>query len=265
MREPQAVCTHSCCLALSLVRSLTRVSLYHSLCLASQGLEQARYATLSTVTEAGFPACRTVVVRDIHEERGVVVTTDTRSNKVAELGHMKATASSLSLASPHIALDPSLAGTPLSELTCWFPLTKEQYRLLGHTQLVSASHPSPALLDLRTRTWQHMSPPSRSQFEMPAPGSRKERSKQGDLDRYEAQHPSVDVVSDNFALLILYPLRADYVYLPKPVVSPHPIAIEVEAGVAADGEGARSEKDQARWQLQWDGAEERWQSVEVNP
>ena len=196
----------------------------------------------------------------------MVVTTDVRSNKVGELRHMKATSETLSLASPHTALDSSLAQTPLTELTWWFAMTKEQYRLLGHTQLVPATHLSSALLELRARTWQHMSPPSRSQFEMPAPGSRKERSKQGDLDRYEAQHPSVDVVSDNFALLLLYPLRCDYVYLPKPVVSPHPIAIEVEAGVGAgDGESARGDKDQARWQLSWDGADERWQSVEVNP
>ena len=217
---------------------------------------------MSTVSEEGWPACRTVVVRDIYEERAVVVTTDTRSNKIGQLHAMTATSQALGLASPAVAHDPPLAQTALTELTWWFPMTKEQYRLLSHTQLVTASHPSPSLLALRSQTWQHMSPPSRSQFEQPAPGSRKERTKQGDLDRYEAQHPSVDVVSDNFALLLLYPLRCDYVYLPKPVVSPHPIAIEVEAGV---GEEERSEKDQARWQLQWSGTDGCWQSVEVNP
>ena len=201
-------------------------------------------------------------MRDIYEERAIVVTTDIRSNKVGQLNAMTATSASLGIASPATALDPSLGQTALSELTWWFPSTKEQYRLLSHSQLVTAIHPSPALLALRSATWQRMSPPSRSQFELPAPGSRKERAKQGDLDRYEAQHPSVDVVSDNFALLLLHPLRCDYVYLPKPAVSPHPIAIEAEAGVA---EQERGEKDQARWQLQWNDADSRWHSVEVNP
>ena len=204
------------------------------------------------------------MVRDIYDERAIVVTTDSRSDKVGQLHAMKATSASLDLASPATAHEPSLAHTPLSELCWWFPMTKEQYRLLGHTQLVTASHPSAALLSLRAHTWQHMSPPSRSQFEMPAPGSRKERAKQGDLDRYEPQHPSVELVSDNFALLLLYPLRCDYVYLPKPVVSPHPVAIEVEAGVGL-GENVRDEKSQARWQLQWNSTDGRWQSVEVNP
>ena len=194
----------------------------------------------------------------------MVITTDVRSNKVSELNAMKANSAALGLASPATSVDPALAQAPLSELTWWFPMTKEQYRLLSHTQLVGPSHPSSALLSLRSHTWQHMSPPSRSQFEQAAPGSRKERAKQGDLDRYEAQHPSVDVVSDNFALLILYPLRADYLYLPKPVVSPHPVAIEVEAGVAV-GNSGRDEKDQARWQLQWSDADSCWHSVEVNP
>jgi len=228
----------------------------------NKGLEQARYAYLTTISEEGWPACRTVVVRDVYDEHAIVITTDTRSDKVKQLNAMKTTAASLGLASPVTAHDPSLAHSPLTELCWWFAMTKEQYRFLAHTQLVTATHHSAALLTLRSHTWKNMSPPSRSQFEQPAPGSRKERPKQGDLDRYEPQHPSVDVVSDNFALLLLYPLRCDYVYLPKPVVSPHPVALEVEAGVE---EGTRDEKSQARWQLQWSGTDDSWQSVEVNP
>ena len=107
-----------------------------------------------------------------------------------------------------------------------------------------------------------MSPPARSQFEAAPPGSVRRRSPQGDLDRYEAQHPSQEVVSDNFALLLFYPVKVDYVYLVKPVVSPHPIPIEVEGGVR---DGKKDEGSQGRWLLQLQHETQSWTLEELNP
>jgi hypothetical protein len=248
-----------------------------------QGVEQARYAVLSTVTTAGLPACRTVVLRDIHEDRALVITTDIRSHKIAQIRQREAKSAvtpsqqeqegqtAMSPASPSLPSDGSepeteptepSSSSPLTELCCWFPNTKEQYRLLSRTLIVTAASPSSSLLSLRSAVWQQLSPPSRSQFEQPAPGTARRPPARGDLDRYQAQHPSASVVSANFALLLLFPVRGDYLFLPKAQVSPHPVAIETAGGVQ---EGERDSGSQARWQMDWTEAEQRWRLQQVNP
>ena len=227
----------------------------------NKGLEQARYAALSTVTEDGLPACRTVVIRDIHEDRAIVTTTDLRSKKITHLTHHSSLLSPTS-ASELASVTASSSPFATTSLCWWFPQTKEQYRLRSRTVVVTSQTSLPSLSLLRQRTWQTMSPPARSQFDAAPPGTVRQRTAQGDLDRYEAQHPSEEVVSDNFALLLLYPVQVDYLYLPKAIVSPHPVAIEREGGIK---DGERKESDQARWLLDWVEDEQRWKIEEVNP
>ena len=244
-----------------------------------QGVEQARYAVLSTVTAAGLPACRTVVLRGIHEEQALVISTDIRSEKVAQIR-----ASAASQQQPRSAVPPASAppsppcdgsesdsgseltapssSTPLTELCCWFPWTKEQYRLLSRTLLVTAASASPGLLELRSAVWQQLSPPSRSQFEQPAPGTARHAPARGDLDRYEAQHPSASAVSAHFALLLCFPIRVDYLFLPKAQVSPHPVPIETAGGVR---EGERDSGSQARWLMDTADGQQRWRLQQINP
>ena len=227
----------------------------------NKGLEQARYATMATVSEDGSPACRYVVVRDIYNDQALVVTTDLRSKKLHHMRHHSALLSPTSASSLDSVTSPT-SPYPLTELCLWFPSTKEQYRLTSRTLLIPPQSPIPALSNLRLLTWQRSSPPSRSQFDAAAPGTPLQPPATGDLDRYQPQHPSEDVPSDNFGVLLFFPVRVDYLYLPKPGVSPHPVDIEKEGGVK---EGMRDEKSQARWKMEWLDEEHRWKLQEVNP
>ena len=208
-----------------------------------------------------MPACRYVVIRDLYNDEALVITTDLRSKKIQHLRHHSTILTPTSDSTLSSITTPT-SPFPLTELCLWFPQTKEQYRLTSRTLLINPQCPLPSLLSLRLRTWKSSSPPSRSQFDAAAPGTPLQRSAQGDLDRYEAQHPSEEVVSENFGVLVFYPVRVDYLYLPKAGVSPHPVEIEREGGVK---DGQRDEHTQARWKLDWVDNEKRWKLQEVNP
>jgi PPOX class probable FMN-dependent enzyme len=114
----------------------------------SRRTPEARYAQLATVSAAGAPRCRTIVVRAIVPEHGAIVfSTDARSPKAAEL-----------------------LTDPRAELCWYFTEAREQIRIAGEVVLARADAPGLPWLS-REALWNSLSDASRASFAWPAPGS----------------------------------------------------------------------------------------------
>ena len=100
--------------------------------------------TLATVDLWGSPRARSVVCREVGYDGSAWFTSDARSEKNDHLSRM-----------------------PRAEFVCWLPVSREQFRLFGHVELISTGQGNPAE---RLRHWRQLTDASRAMFHWPAPG-----------------------------------------------------------------------------------------------
>ncbi len=167
-----------------------------------QVLEFANYAQFATVSAGGgggggggmaVPAVRTIRVRGVlNEQRAVMFSTDSRSDKMKDLS-----------ANPHCEL-------------CWFfPLSKEQFRISAYATWIDSATTDSKLQAIRSQQWKELVLPTRSLFDAAPPGTVMDRNtKLGDLDKYEAQPQSPHIPSPNFVIVLVHPITCDHLTLP---------------------------------------------------
>lgn len=143
--------------------------------------------TLATVV-AGFPRVRTIVCRQVTDDGVLVVASDARSEKNAQLRQ-----------------------TPTAEACVWLATLRRQFRLRGRASVISATGPAEwhtsagaqRVVALREVLWAELSEAARAMFFWPNPGERRDP---------DASHfpPSVrtGLPPDTFELVTLFP---DYV------------------------------------------------------
>jgi PPOX class probable FMN-dependent enzyme len=136
-----------------------------------------RFAQLATVTADGEPRIRTVVVRALTPDAALLMVTDARSQKVAELRHQ-----------PQGAL-------------CWYlKAPRRQFRFRGPVTFIDAP-------DARRATqWASLSERVRAQFIWPEPGTPRAPASEFEVAALSAPPP-------NFGLLSLQPTFVDYLDL----------------------------------------------------
>ncbi|MEM6835358.1 MAG: Npun_F5749 family FMN-dependent PPOX-type flavoprotein [Cyanobacteria bacterium P01_C01_bin.120] len=145
----------------------------------------SRYPQLATVRSNGRPANRTVVFRDfLPETDNLMFVTDVRSEKIDQIDHSSE-----------------------GELCWYFTQTREQFRLGGRLQTITAAAADPAVISIRQQAWEKMSEKSRQQFAWPEPGQ--PRSLTG--------HEPVDLSESPpltpFAVLVFEPDTVDHLEL----------------------------------------------------
>ena len=147
----------------------------------------SRYLQLATVTPEGYPANRTVVFRGFLEDKDNVlkIITDSRSEKIKDIQHQ-----------------------PRTEACWYFTKSREQFRLAGTIEIVTAEDRNTDLQLVRKITWQNLSDAARSQFAWLPPGK-----PQANGETFSISPPSVDRLLDNFCLLLLTIERVDHLEL----------------------------------------------------
>ena len=116
----------------------------------SRKVRGGNYVQLATVTNDGFPKCRTVVQRGLlrqGEHSVLKFITDKRSEKVQQI-----------------------ASNPKCELVWWFLKTSEQYRISGELTLVGNDSQNVELLQARKQQWGQLRDTAREQFYWEQPG-----------------------------------------------------------------------------------------------
>ncbi|NEO99172.1 MAG: pyridoxamine 5'-phosphate oxidase [Symploca sp. SIO2E9] len=150
-------------------------------------LPYARYFQLATVDADGYPANRTVVFRGFLDKTNQLkIATDSRSQKTNQMKHQH-----------------------WGEICWYFPKTREQFRLGGHLNLVTASNESQALREARQITWQELSDSARLQFAWPEPGV----ARVEDEAAFSPLPPDREQPLPNFCLLLLEPIQVDHLEL----------------------------------------------------
>jgi PPOX class probable FMN-dependent enzyme len=145
----------------------------------------SRYFQLATVTAAGYPANRTVVFRGfLPDTNTLTIVTDQRSAKVADI-----------------------AACPWAEACWYFTHTREQFRLAGPIQVVTATGAAPALAQAREHAWEALSDNARQQFYWPHPAQPREL--EADVSPRDVSATAPDV----FCLLLLAPHQVDHLEL----------------------------------------------------
>lgn len=149
----------------------------------------SRYPQLATVRPDGRPANRTVVFRDFFDDssdrNGLLFVTDRRSEKIGQL-----------------------ADNPNVELCWYFTKTREQFRLGGPMQVISADIAAPNQAQLRSRMWANLSEKSQQQFIWPTPGAPRTAKGYDFVENLDEQPPP-----DTFAVLLLTPDTVDHLEL----------------------------------------------------
>jgi pyridoxamine 5'-phosphate oxidase len=145
----------------------------------NRSLPNARYVQLATVDHDHRPQNRTLVFRGWLEPGSQVqFVTDIRSQKATNL----------------------LAAAPAWAEACWyFPKTREQFRLSGTLELVTAKSSNASYCKARQAAWQGLSDAGRIQFDWETPGADRSQDPQA------ANPPTLDAdrPSGNFCLLLL--------------------------------------------------------------
>ncbi|MGB5632283.1 MAG: Npun_F5749 family FMN-dependent PPOX-type flavoprotein [Waterburya sp.] len=147
----------------------------------------SRYFQLATVTPAGYPANRTVVFRGFLNEQDnrLKIITDSRSGKIQDLEHQT-----------------------IAEICWYFTKTREQFRLTGNLQLVTATEEDHHLQQCRQNTWHNLSDAARSQFAWPDPAQ-----PVGEKSVFEVDSLDINSPLNNFCLLLLTPQKIDHLQL----------------------------------------------------
>lgn len=136
---------------------------------------------LATVDSNGHPRVRSVICRRIDDDGSLLITTDARSDKHAQLrSHAEAAA------------------------VIWLEETREQVRFVGRVEILGADSSSQERIEL----WQEMPPQSRAMFFWPTPGLPRESDDAAFLSSSEAMLPPVV-----FEVLKLRPKQVEYLGL----------------------------------------------------
>lgn len=147
----------------------------------------SRYFQLATVRADGRPANRTVVFRGFLDDatNQLQLITDLRSDKINQIQQQ-----------------------PWAEVCWYFTKTREQFRITGMLELVTAESDS-FLQTARINLWQNLSDSARLQFVWPHPGQpRADQSAFTDSAAPDAAKPP-----DNFGLVLLSPTAVDHLQL----------------------------------------------------
>ncbi len=140
---------------------------------------QARYFQLATVDRDLHPHNRTLVFRGWLEPGSQLQSvTDLRSSK---------------------ALDLLAGASPLAAVCWYFPTTREQFRLSGTLQLVTAKCADTSNHKARQQAWMQMSDSGRIQFDWGTPGA----DRSTDPEAFNPPQPDPYQPSANFCLLLL--------------------------------------------------------------
>lgn len=143
----------------------------------------SRYFQLATVTTAGVAANRTVVFRSwLPDGNTLTLITDRRSAKVTDI-----------------------AAHPWAEACWYFTTSREQFRLAGPIQVVSAA--DSALAPARQQAWENLSDQARQQFYWPHPGQPRSADAAFEPRAIAATPP------DTFCLVLLTPHQVDHLEL----------------------------------------------------
>ena len=211
----------------ALPRSLYATCIVPFVSAVSQLISGSEYATLATVTADGLPTARTVWLRQIYQSRALLLTTDSRTAKTIQL-------------SP-----PSLAS-----LCHYLPLAKEQYRLLCHPTLITRRTTHAVLAQLRESVWQQSPDWLQHSFASSAPGL-----PVASMEAAAAQRVGGGV-SEFFVVVLLWPVRCDYLRLPVTVIdNSKPLHRESRL---------KPQKQQQRWLHTRDAITSLWTVTELN-
>ncbi|MGD1903082.1 MAG: Npun_F5749 family FMN-dependent PPOX-type flavoprotein [Geitlerinemataceae cyanobacterium] len=152
----------------------------------NRSLVYARYFQLATIAPDGSPTNRTVVFRGFLDPGDrVQIITDARSEKI-----------------------PQLAADPRAEVCWYFPKTREQFRLTGTIEVVTATTTDAALQKARRQIWHNVSDGARSSFAWPEPGADR-----ADAAAFEVAPLDKTTPLDSFVLLVLSVDRVDRLQL----------------------------------------------------
>jgi pyridoxamine 5'-phosphate oxidase len=147
---------------------------------------ESRYFQLATITTDGLPANRTVVFRGFLEDSNQLkIITDIRSQKCQEIRQQA-----------------------IAEACWYFTETREQFRIRGKLLIVDINYPNQELQQVRQQTWQNLSEQARIQFDWANPGEKRAEAEAFSPPPPDAINPGV-----NFCLLLLDPVRVDYLQL----------------------------------------------------
>jgi pyridoxamine 5'-phosphate oxidase len=143
--------------------------------------------TLATTSADGRPRARSIVCRGIREQGEILMVSDARSEKNAELR-----------SGPHAAA------------VFWLPRARKQFRIEGTVQVYDGTVPSA----VRTEMWAGLSDASRALFFWPAPGALRTL----DPAAFPREVADAGPPPTNFELLVLAAEQAEYLDLS---VHPH--------------------------------------------
>ena len=148
-----------------------------------------RFLQLATVRPDGTPANRTVVFRGfLPDSNQLMFICDRRSEKIDQL-----------------------IQNPNAEACWYFATTREQFRLSGQRQIITADTPTDSPLGVaRQQLWQRISDNARDQFAWPEPKATRTHD---DPDTFSPSSPDAQTPLATFCLLLLVPNRADYLSL----------------------------------------------------
>jgi pyridoxamine 5'-phosphate oxidase len=146
----------------------------------------SRFVQLATVRPDGRPANRTLVFRDFLSHTDLLqFAVDDRSDKIADLRKR------------HWA-----------EVCWYFPIGREQFRILGRVGLVGPDHADERLQLARVALWQSLSGDVRAQFTWPEPGAPRAADAE-----FKLRHPDPRTPLEAFVLLLLDPVEIDHLRL----------------------------------------------------
>lgn len=153
----------------------------------NRSLPNARYFQLATLTLDGKPANRTVVFRGFRENTNrLQIITDARSEKI-----------------------PQIHAREWGEICWYFPKTREQYRLSGSIEIISAKDTDNENRQARDRVWRELSDSARIQFAWPFP----KQSRDGNPSAFTPAQPDAMEPLENFCLLLFNPVSVDHLQL----------------------------------------------------
>ena len=148
-----------------------------------------RFLQLATVRPDGTPANRTVVFRGfLAGDNQLMFICDRRSQKTDQI-----------------------IQNPSAEACWYFAKTREQFRLSGQLQIITADASMDSPLGVaRQQLWQRISDNARTQFAWPKP---KKTRTTNDLDAFSPPPPNAQTPLATFCLLLLSPNSVDYLSL----------------------------------------------------
>ncbi|EAT12986.1 hypothetical protein HF888_00960 [Bermanella marisrubri] len=157
------------------------------------------FLQLATIKDDNSPAVRTLVYRGRNEEQHILMISDTRSEKYAQL-----------------------MSNPKAEISWYFYDTREQFRISGETLCVT---PKDQDFDV-SRLWQDLSPAAKQQYFWPKPGvpitdktSTYITGKNDTRGKQEKLHQDELDLTDppsHFCVIKLIPVKVDYLQLSQP-------------------------------------------------